>query len=819
MAGKTVISDYLLALGFDGRQVHKGLDGVNKHLNAVGKKQIKTQKDLTKAIGVTNAAYKEGYSTVNKTAQKQRQILAMAKKRDKLESRTARSQARTARSGDPYKLVRKRARTRAIQKELINRHSKAPNLQQRLLAYKSDKSNKASSATRLKIQSDKAAAKAALARAKADRKAVNSVRRFANSLKTNTQSNFLRNLALVSGGLYTLSRVLSGVTDAAKQQMEAERALVGIEGVGEALTFGADGKSTGIVAGSGGLTTSEFYKENKEFLKDLVDTFAVELPAAADTFRSVLGASIQQLKDPKSGITSESLKELMIGVSAGAAAFKMGSEDQKLMWLGITQIMQKGKVQAEELTRQIGQRNPLAIQAMLKAMQKVYKQADMTHETMYKMMREGKILAKDVMPEWGRQMKNLADNMTEGDYIKYMEKSLGGAVQTFRSRMSLAWNDVFTEDAFKPMASVMSTFRKMAEQSRFITDQGGAYLGNIANEVNKRLTPVLDKMKFLNAEYRKNILTNKSASDAREVQIAQQVSNAFKMAEDFGKGFMEGINDVWSALKKFFYWVSPMIAETAKALGFDSTGKSFAEIAGYVAAMVLSFKTLNNLPIIGNLTNLLKSLAGGGISTLLGKGGVRMGAAGSGAGGLMARGAGAAGAAILANPIVAGIVALLAAVVAAYFLSDDFKRVVDSVAERLMTSFENLKGRLVQLFTDIFDESLGGIWGAYKRAVTPDFLESSNKKDAWDYGVWEGLNNMFTNPFKDNYNKGDAITAAKGNQQLGSLAGGFGDLMQLPTQKVEVSVGVTEDGGLKAFVGNEIEQHEADQNDTGIGER
>lgn len=898
---KIVISDFLLALGFDGKEVDKGLDNVEKRLGSLGKTQRNISKNTNKTEKTVNKTRKKGLTAAQKTAKKQREILSIRKAQHTLEKSMAKSQSLGMKRNHyhmkalkkdfkdvnkikqytqnlnekiwrqeqsiakaaankvtkpvvhqqkkspkktpdhlKYKSQRRAALSRAIKKQEFIRANKPATLQQRLETFKADKS---ANAARVRAQADIAAAKAAKDFASQQRKAMASQRRrdrqdakaarikrrnelaaaaavkkFTSSLHGSSVNSFLRTIALLGGGLYGLSRILSGVTGAAKKQMDAERALVGVQGVGKALTFDKSGKSTGIVAGSGGLTDTQFFEENKKFLKGLVRTFAVELPAATETWRAVLGASIQQLKDPKSGITTDNLKDLMVGVSAGAAAFKMGAEDQKLMWLGITQIMQKGKVQAEEMTRQIGQRNPLAIQAMLKAMQKVYKQSDMTHETMYKMMREGKILAKDVMPEWGRQMKELADNMTDGDYIEYMEKSLGGAVQTFRAQMSLAWNDVFSDDAFKPMAGVMSTFRQMAEESRFITDQAGAYLGNVAVEVNKRLQPVLENMKMLNSDYRKNILLNKDASTEKTLEIAKQVSEVFEKIESFALGFYGGMKGVLSVLDQIWTVVKPLVNSMLDMFG-ASTNKPAAELLGYLLGAVAALK------IMIGLTGVLFNILGGGLLT---KGigalaGTKFGqkTAGAAASGLGKLAGGAANvAAMVARfiPILA-IVTAIGTLIYQYFTNPEFKKFIDDglsfVADWIVSKFNLIVDTLKAVFDDVvqwikdkFNFGVEKVSEAVVENITQPAKEIwKDANNAWD--------NLDLNPFDAEVSKESVLTNANPYSKIGSPQWAV-NAYQKPTepQRLDINVGVDSSGNLIPVIEQVFDNREAEINDT-----
>ena len=532
--GKVVISDFLLQLGFDGKEVNKGLDAVEKRLKGMGKAQTAQQKAILANEKRINRTFALRDLFGRKASRRNKKDLTTSKARLKIERQiTASQRGRKGGGSGGY-----------------------------------------------------------------------AGRGFGRSGGVGLTATGLGGLM---GGLFGLSQAINGLKGAMHQQIDAERARVGVKGVGQALAQ----DNNGIVKGFG-MTQKEFNKDSETYLKSIVKMYGVELSAATETYRAVLGASIQPLKEGV--LQAGDLKDLMDGVAAGAAAFKMNSEDQKLMWLGITQAMQKGKVQAEEITRQIGQRNPLAIQALLHSTEKwakangmIAKDSKFTHKQMYSMMREGKLLANDIMPQWGREMKKIADSMTGGDYVSFLKDSLGGSIQVYKAAMSLFWDDVFSQDAFKPMKEFMDMLSDMVDSAEWFSDMAGAYFGNVVYEI----TALFDPLVKTNEEMKKWYDGLSDAQKAAKAQdIANQVHGWFVAIKDFGSGVKEAFTTISDFAKSVHNTLKPLLDFFGMGLELtdDSPAKLLGKFVVYAWSIVKAFSLISS--IVGGLSAIFATAAG-----------------------------------------------------------------------------------------------------------------------------------------------------------------------------------------------------------------
>lgn len=122
---------------------------------------------------------------------------------------------------------------------------------------------------------------------------------------------------------------------------------------------------------------------------------------------------------------SSQLNEIYAGFSKAGAALALSADDMQGIFLALGQSMSKGKVQAEELRGQIGERLPGAFQIAAKAMGVSTAELD-------KMMADGRLLADDLLPAMAEAL--------EEKYGRAAESS-ADTVQGSINRLSTAWTD------------------------------------------------------------------------------------------------------------------------------------------------------------------------------------------------------------------------------------------------------------------------------------------------------------------------------------------------------------------------------------------
>lgn len=128
------------------------------------------------------------------------------------------------------------------------------------------------------------------------------------------------------------------------------------------------------------------------FLTDISDDLGLSLRDSADGFIKVAAAA------KGTSLEGKGVKEVFRGVAEASTALGLSADQSKGALTAISQIMSKGKVQAEELRGQLGERIPGAFQIAARAMK-------MTTAELDKMLERGELLAEDFLPKFAQQLR------------------------------------------------------------------------------------------------------------------------------------------------------------------------------------------------------------------------------------------------------------------------------------------------------------------------------------------------------------------------------------------------------------------------------
>lgn len=134
------------------------------------------------------------------------------------------------------------------------------------------------------------------------------------------------------------------------------------------------------------------FDTNQNFLEKTTERLGLKLLDTSQSFKNFFAASTQ------SGISAEKTREIFESASEASAVMKLSQEQTNGVMLAFGQIASKGKVQAEELRGQIGERIPGAFGIAAKAM-------NMTTQELDKLMSDGKLYSKDFLPKFAEELK------------------------------------------------------------------------------------------------------------------------------------------------------------------------------------------------------------------------------------------------------------------------------------------------------------------------------------------------------------------------------------------------------------------------------
>lgn len=144
--------------------------------------------------------------------------------------------------------------------------------------------------------------------------------------------------------------------------------------------------------------TMSQYADNQKYLLDLAKKYGLEINAlTANYAKFTAAASI-------SGMSMINQRKVFESVSRACTAFGMSADDSNGVMLALSQMMSKGKISSEELRLQMGERLPVALQAMAKA-------AGVSVAGLDKLLKQGKLMSKDVLPKFAEALNEMIPNV------------------------------------------------------------------------------------------------------------------------------------------------------------------------------------------------------------------------------------------------------------------------------------------------------------------------------------------------------------------------------------------------------------------------
>ena len=137
--------------------------------------------------------------------------------------------------------------------------------------------------------------------------------------------------------------------------------------------------------------TQENFIEQQQFLTRISEAYGAEIQGLTKQFTQFYVSA----KDKISGAEIQAIFE---SITKAGASMGLSVESQERAFLALNQMMSKGTIQAEELRGQLGEALPGAFGIMAKAM-------GVTEKQLGQMMKDGKVLADEVLPKFAKQLE------------------------------------------------------------------------------------------------------------------------------------------------------------------------------------------------------------------------------------------------------------------------------------------------------------------------------------------------------------------------------------------------------------------------------
>ena len=163
-------------------------------------------------------------------------------------------------------------------------------------------------------------------------------------------------------------------------------------------------------------TDTREYARSLKFLAELTDKYGTDLIGTTEAFAKFKAAATP------AGIAMAEQERIFSNISKAMASFGISGGEAALTMMAITQMMSKGKISSEELRRQLGERMPVAMQAMANA-------AGVSMSQLDKLLKEGKLRSAEIIGKFSDELAKLSGDTSTDN----LESSLGRLKNSFTS--------------------------------------------------------------------------------------------------------------------------------------------------------------------------------------------------------------------------------------------------------------------------------------------------------------------------------------------------------------------------------------------------
>jgi len=224
--------------------------------------------------------------------------------------------------------------------------------------------------------------------------------------------------------------------------------------------------------------TGSQQQANKEFgvAADLANELGLNLQATVKGYALLIGATRDQDAAARgANLTLDQTRELFESIVIAAAANKASVEDTNLILTAFSQILNKGKLSAEELRQQLGERLPGAQAIFAKALGVSTQQLD-------KMLSRGEILAVDVLPKVAKvlrtEFQDAATQAAAGPEAEF--NRLQNRLVEVRGAFATGFIDEFSESA----ETLSDTLVRLSDDIEDLGEGLGSFVRKLAESTD-----------------------------------------------------------------------------------------------------------------------------------------------------------------------------------------------------------------------------------------------------------------------------------------------------------------------------------------------
>lgn len=229
-----------------------------------------------------------------------------------------------------------------------------------------------------------------------------------------------------------------------------------------------------------------------------------------------------------SALEGRPVVDLFNAISNASAALSLSADETNSVFLAFSQIISKGKVAAEELRGQIGERLPGAFSAAARSL-------GVTNQELDKLLQDGKVIADDFLPKFAKELNN-----TFGEQALKNAQSFTAQINRLVNSLKTVADAVAKTQFFR---DIVDGYSKIAEaiEAENIIEKSNQNLNDKAISIAKKRIAQLEVLR------RKREITNKEFKEGVK-SAAEDFKSVFEDVDSTNEQFKEA-----SKIRGFIY--------------------------------------------------------------------------------------------------------------------------------------------------------------------------------------------------------------------------------------------------------------------------
>lgn len=252
------------------------------------------------------------------------------------------------------------------------------------------------------------------------------------------------------------------------------------------MTAGQDLQSmeSGLTAVTG---SADKAAKEMQYLRDQSNRLGLDLIKTGKDYTSFYAAA-------KSSMSDGQIRNLFEGVSEYATVLGASADEQSRALKALNQMASKGQIMSEELKGQLAEGIPGAVDVFVKALQKTQNNVNLTTKDLFKMMEEGKLMSKDILPAVADEFKALARN---GGALDKAVNSNRASFQRLQTAMQNSMGQFFDGGFGSALTSAFDTMSAALNNNADTFKFWGDLAGNVIEGATDAFAYLYDTIVFV----------------------------------------------------------------------------------------------------------------------------------------------------------------------------------------------------------------------------------------------------------------------------------------------------------------------------------